>query len=181
MAISRHSHEPSTNTTSSPAASNIWLKHSKSRWISKMFHMMILSHQWPLLLLPDSTWTWSENDLKFNFPILSMNWNLWNKHAQSEESVWSAFKWSNFAHAFLPTQFKTLSIPTDSLNSTYAFVHAFDAWYHAQCSCRGYPCIFLYIFQFHIATFQMRLLQQCLQVTKVLQYEFLFTWCKILG
>ena len=63
------------------------------RWISKMFHMMTLSHQWPLLLLPDSTWTWSENDLKFNFPILSMNWNLWNKHAQSEESVWSVFKW----------------------------------------------------------------------------------------
>lgn len=36
-------------------------------------------------------------------------------------------EWSSFAHTLLPTQFKTLSTPTDSLNSTYAFVHAFDA------------------------------------------------------
>ena len=35
-----------------------------------------------------------------------------------------------------------------------------------------YSCIY---FNFHTATFQMRLQQKCLQVTKVLQYEFPIT------
>ena len=46
-------------------------------------------------------------------------------HNQKKAYGPSLNEWSYFAHALLPTQFKT--IPTDSLNSTYAFVHAFDA------------------------------------------------------
>lgn len=80
-------------------------------------------------------------------------------------NVWS------LAYVILPTQFQSLSFhQIPSIQPMLLFMLLMRV-IMPNANVEVTPVYFCIYFKLHIATFHMRLLQKCLQVTKVLQYE----------